>query len=410
MHDPIAIQRVHGVEVRMSLAWPLLVFTFFVSLAAAMLATRPSWSIGLSIGLSLIASAGLAASLAARDAIQALVARRLGMPMTAITMSLAGSAPVYARARRSAVREALVATLGPLVHVAIGLAFLAFAGLIADPFGKLWLDPAGTLRTLPPGATAIAWIGLSNLAVAALDALPAYPLDGGRVVRSLLWETTGDHRRATAIAARLGQAIALVLIVIGISSAFRLGPRTIAEGVWLVLAGWSLLHASSSSLRSATIDDQLAGTPVSQLARPVVRVIRPDAPLALAVVKHFVGTTSRALPVMEDETCVGVLRFEDLRKIAPREWADRPVRDAMMPIADIPRIAPETDLAQALRELVRHDAQVAPVIDEGDVVGVIEIADVVRWLELAEPEPVLGPEPEESIDLRAVLGLRRRTA
>lgn len=409
--DDLGIHRVGSVDVRVDWSWFLLLFAFFVSLSAALFATHPSWPIGTSTGLAIVATLGLGASLLARDTLRTLVARRLGAPITDITLFVAGSAPTYERARRSAVREALVATIGPLFHVVVGLFFLTVAGMVAIPLSKLFLDPAAALRTLPEGATAFAWIGLANLAVAALDALPAFPLAGGRVLRSILWEATGNYRLSTNVAARLGQAIAIVLVVVGLSSAFRLGPRSIAEGVWLVLAGWVLLHAASASIRTGTVDDQLRGLPVSKIMRPVVRMITADASIAVAAVQHFVGTSSRALPVMDGESCVGVLRYEDLRKIPPREWADRPVRDAMMPILRVPQIAPHTDLGRALRELVHRDAQVAPVLQDGDVVGVIEVADIVRWLEVADLEPIAGPEPvpEESLRWSELFRLPRRT-
>lgn len=407
MHDPISIERIGGVDVRMDWSWPILVLAFLLAVASAIFGTHPDWSIGLSVGLAGIATLGLVASLVVREAIQVFVARRLGAPIGAVTVFLAGSAPVYVRTRRSAVREALVATIGPLVLVVLGLLFLTAAGLVAVPLSKLFLDPAGVLRTLPPAATVLAWIGLWDLAVAALDALPAYPLAGGRVLRSIVWEATGNYRLATNVAATIGQGVALLLLLVGLASAFRLGPRTIAEGVWLTLVGWVLLHAATSSIRSATVDDALTGVPVSRLMRPIVRMITPDAPLAVAAVQHFVGTSARALPVVQDEGCVGMLRYEDLRKIPPREWADRPVRDAMMPMERIPRIQPSTQVGETLRALVRSDAQVAPVIDRGELVGVIEAADILRWIELAEVEPALGPEPEESIDWDAAFRLPR---
>jgi Zn-dependent protease/CBS domain-containing protein len=387
MHGDIRLGRLRGVELRADWSSVLVALLFFVSIATHFFATRPGWSLVLSVLLAALATLGLLGSIALVELAHAAMAQRLREPVSSITFFLLGGVATLPREGRTPKREILLACVRPLSALLLGIVLIATAGLVQIPMAKLWADPAGTFAWLDPVPAVLAWVGVANLAIALWSVVPALPLDGGRVVHAMLWAVDGDHRSATRYAARIGQVIALVVIAIGVASAFRLGPLTLAGGIWAAFLGWFLLTAASSHHRSAVIDVRLEGLSARHLMRPVTVTIDPDVSIAEAVSERFAGTSARALPVVTRGTCVGLLRFEDLRRVPSREWDQRPVRDAMAPLDALPRITPQTDLAEALHAMTRGSITTFPVLDEGDVVGILELADIVRWLDLPEAEP-----------------------
>lgn len=387
MQGDVRLGRVKGVEVRADWSSLLVALLFVVTIATHFFASHPAWSLVLSSLLAVLATLGLLGSIALCEAAHAAMAHRLGHRVSSTTFYLLGGVATLPREGRSPLREILLACVRPLTALLLGIALLAIAGLVHIPMVKLWADPVSTLAWLDPVPAVLAWLGIANLAMALWNAIPAFPLDGGRVVHAILWAVDGDHRTATRHAARIGQAIALVLIAIGVASAFRLGPLTIAGGIWIAFLGWFLLTAASSYHRSAVVDVRLEGLRARHLMRPVTETIGTDVPIAKIVAERFASTTARALPVTERGTCVGLLRFEDIRRVPSREWDQRPVRDAMTAIGDLQRIDTESDLAEAVRVMTRDGISTLPVMEDGDVVGVLELRDIVRWLDLPEPEP-----------------------
>ncbi|WP_157069681.1 site-2 protease family protein [Sandaracinus amylolyticus] len=391
MQGNLRLGHVAGIDVRLDWSWLLVGLLFFVSLSAHFFASHPLWSLGLSVLLAFLAVIGIAASIIAHELVQAVVARRLGTPVTAITLFLLGGIATYPREGRTPAREIVVAFVGPVTSLVLGFVLITLAGLLQVPLAKLWVDASGVLAWLEPVPALLAWVGIANLAIALFNAIPAFPLDGGRVLRALLWALDGDYRTATRVAARIGQAISLVMIAIGIASAFRLGPLAFTSGIWVAFLGWFLLSAASTYHQSALLEERLGGLVASHLMHPVTSAIGPDVPIASAVANHFVGTSARALPVMEHGACVGLLRFEDVRRVPAREWEARPVRDAMIAVAELPRIGARTDLAETLRTMLRAEIATLPVLEGDDVIGVLEMQDIVRWIEFPEPEPRIAP-------------------
>lgn len=387
MQGSIRLGRIAGIEVRADWSWALIGLLFFVSLASHFFAAHPGWPLGLSVLLAGAGALGLGAAIATIEIVHALATRRLGMEPASITMFLGTGVATFTREQRSPIREILAACVRPLTAMVLGLVLLTIAGLLQVPLAKLWLDASGVVGWLAPVPALFAWVGIACLALALLSMIPAFPLDGGRVLRAILWAADGDYRTATRVAARISQAIALVLIVVGVVSAFRLGPLALAGGVWTAFIGWFLLSAASSYHRGAMIDERLGDLRAASVMRAVTATVDPDTTIATAVTGHFVSTSARALAVIEDGSCVGVLRFEDVRRIPAREWDRRPVRDAMLPSGDLPAIGPGASLAEALHAMTERDLATLPVLEDGDVVGVLELRDVVRELELPEPEP-----------------------
>jgi Zn-dependent protease len=259
MNGRITLGRAFGASVQLDWSWLIALAIFFASLLTHHFGAHPAWSLGLSFGVATIATLGLAISLAVRELVHALVARRLGIPISGVTLHLLGGVPLAARDERSPRRELIASVVGPLTSFVIGATLLVIVGAVALPASKLWASPATVMSVLDPASTVIAWLAIANLVIAALHALPAFPLDGGRALRALLWEATGNYVGSTRIAARIGQGAALGLLAIGIASAFRLGPATVAAGIWMMFFGWFLLSAASSYHHGALIEERLGG-------------------------------------------------------------------------------------------------------------------------------------------------------
>ena len=234
-----------------------------------------------------------------------------------------------------------------------------------------------------------------NLIIGVFNLLPAFPLDGGRVLRSILWGMSGDLRTSTRRVSAIGQLFGWMFIVTGIAMTFGVHVvffgTGLAGGMWLAFIGWFLHTAASQSYRRLALDDAFAGHTVAEIMRPGGPTVNPEVSLAALVHDYLVRSDEHALAVMRDGQLVGLVSLTDVRGVPPADWPTTPVSRVMRPGASLTVATPEEPVAQAFEQLAQQNVEQLPVLDHGRLVGMLQRRDIARWLELAWGRRRRGP-------------------
>ncbi|MCA9636642.1 MAG: CBS domain-containing protein, partial [Myxococcales bacterium] len=313
---------------------------------------------------------------------------RYGIVVRRITLFVFGGVATIENEPPSPAAEWWMAIAGPLASLFLGLSFLAIGGWLAgDAATVAGDDPMAYVAALGPTATILAWVGPVNLMIAIFNLIPGFPLDGGRVLRAILWRTSGDLVRATKGAAMVGRAIAWLMIGGGVMAALGMPPPGLSPGVgqglWMIFLGFFLSSAARDSYQQVMIEQLLAGVSVARIMLRHPPMVEADLPLGVLVDAHLLGSDARAFPVVgPGGALVGLVCLDDVRK-APRErWLDVNVSGVMTPLADLEVAEPKTPAVEALRRMVARDVGQLPVVEGGRVVGLLRRQDVIRWLQL----------------------------
>ncbi len=388
MREGIRLGKLFGIDIGADYSWAFVFLLMVWNLTAAFGHWHPSWTFAASVGLALVAAMLFFASVVAHELAHALVARTYGIPVHDIRLFLFGGVSNIEREPPSPRAEFMMAIVGPLVSLGIGLNLLVLAAIflpIVDA-SRGW----EAFASLGPVLTLVLWLGTVNLVVGTFNLIPGFPLDGGRILRAALWAAEGDLHKATLQASNVGQAVGWGFVVAGIAMFFGAhipffghGP---VSGLWLAFVGWFLSSAAQGSYRGMLVQDVLAGVRVENLMRRSGYVLPSEATVASAVREWFMRSAEHAFPVVDESGLLGIVAVGDVRKVPEEAWARTSVSDIMTPVARLTSTTPSEDAATALRKLSRLDVEQLPVLAEGRLVGMLERRDVARWLEIR-----LGP-------------------
>ncbi|HHX64055.1 MAG TPA: CBS domain-containing protein [Chloroflexi bacterium] len=205
-------------------------------------------------------------------------------------------------------------------------------------------------------------------------------------MRSILWAITGNLRRATRWASGLGQLIAWLLIIIGISMAFGLRVpffgTGLVGGIWLAFIGWFLNTAAMQSYQRLLIQDMLEGVSVARIMRTDPTTVAPDVTVDELVYQRVMRSDDYAFPVVEGDRLAGIVTLRDVRDLGRNQWAATSVAKIMTPTQDLAIVTPDEDVNEALNLLVQYDVRQLPVIEDGRFVGLLRRVDIIRWMQL----------------------------
>ncbi|MDQ2694650.1 MAG: site-2 protease family protein [Pseudomonadota bacterium] len=389
MNRAVRLGRVAGIDVFMD--WSLLIIFFLIafSLAVGLFpAWHPDWSPGLSWLTALAAAVLFLASVFVHELSHALVGRAKGIEIRRITLFIFGGMAHLEREPHAWRAELWMAIVGPITSLLLGVFFIVLGNLLAGPMAVDPTDPQRTMASFGPLTTLLFWLGPINIILGIFNLVPGFPLDGGRVLRAILWGATGDLRRATRWASQLGQLFAWVLIGTGI--AMMLGIRMpifgvgFINGLWLAFIGWFLNNAALMSYRQLLVRETLEDVPVRRMMQTRFATVAPDLSVGELVDRYLMPTDQRAYPVLDDGRLVGLVCLHDIRKVSRESWPLTPVREVMTPAADVAHIGPADDTADALFLITRRGVNQLPVVESGQVRGLIRREDIMKWLTLHE--------------------------
>lgn len=389
MGSGFRIGRVAGIDVHLD--WSLLIVFFLIvfSLGNALFPHwHPEWSPARLWMTALAAALLFFVSVLLHELSHALVGRRHGIDVKRITLFVFGGMAQMENEPRYWRAEFWMAIVGPITSLVIGGTCVMLAVYFAGPVN---IDPDSieqTLAKLGVVPTLLLWLGQINILLALFNLVPGFPLDGGRVLRAVLWGLTGNLRQATRWASGAGQLFAWILIVSGL--AMMLGIRVpvfgtgFVSGLWISFIGWFLNNAALLSYRQLLIKETLESVPVTTLMQTGFMIVPPDLPVDKLVDEYFLHSDQRGFPVVAGDRLVGMACLEDVRKLERGVWPLRTVRDIMTPAGSLFQAAPQDDAHHALSLLGQGKVNQIPVVDNGQVRGLIRREDILKWLSLYE--------------------------
>ncbi|MGH3056872.1 MAG: site-2 protease family protein [Gaiellaceae bacterium] len=365
MRDSFTIGRIAGISVGVNWSW-LIVFALIAwTLAVSIFpSTNPGLADGAYVAMAIVAALLFFTSLLLHEYGHALQARRDGMEIEGITLWLFGGVAKFRGMFPSAGAEFRIAIAGPLVSLVLGLLFLGVPMLLGLP---------ATVDGV------VFWLGSINIALLVFNLLPALPLDGGRILRSILWYARGEFASATRLAAGIGRGFGYLFVAAGVALLVFASPVT---GIWLAFVGWFLLQAAGAEDRFVAAREALGGLRVRDvMARDPV-----TAPAEITLGQFMDGVAwSRpytTYPVTENGEVVGLLQFRRVAEVPRAEWDRRTVRDCMIPRAEVPVVGQDDELVLAAGEVAEHEVNRALVLEAGRLVGLLSVTDVARALQM----------------------------
>ncbi len=362
----IPLFKVLGIQINIDLSWFLIAILITWSLADGLF---PSLFEGLSAAVYWVMGAagaiGLFVSIVLHELGHAVVARRQGIPMRGITLFIFGGVAEMGDEPPSAKAEFLVAIAGPIVSVALaGVMFAAF--LAANAAGAS--DPVRGV---------LGYLGWINAILVAFNMIPAFPLDGGRVLRAILWHTRGDLRWATRVTSTIGGIFGLALIAVGIVTALA---GNIIGGIWWVVLGLFLRSAAGMSYQQLLLRRALEGEPVSRFMRANPVTVPPDLTLERLVREVAYTHHHKMYPVVEGGRLLGCITINDIKQIPRDRWETSTVGDALTACTGDNTVSPGEDAMMALSRLRRTGASRLMVVENGSLAGILSLKDLMAFL------------------------------
>jgi len=373
MGRKVRLLAVRGVDVVVDASWFFALALAIATLTTLAEHTRPTLDVSGATAWSVVAALGLFASLALSGVAHALASRRRGVPVTRVTLLLFGSITDVERDPASPRSEAVAALAAPAANLAAaGASFVIAAALL----GAIPPDSTVLLRG-DFGPALFSFLGAANVALAALSLVPAFPLAGGRLVRAFCWSATDDVERASRWAAWSAQVIGWLVVLGGVSLALLAHGPAVATGMWTAFVGWFLASGAAQAYEAVVAQDALAGVTVARVMRRRVRAIPANVSVAAAY-RGWLSQSDEPFSVVDGERFVGSVSKKDAARIPAAAWATTSV--AAIAVPDV-AATPADALSSAVAVLDRRDASRVPVVDRGRLVGLIDRADVERWID-----------------------------
>jgi Zn-dependent protease/predicted transcriptional regulator len=387
MNKGFRVGRLFGIDIHIDGSWIFIFLLVTWSLAAGLFPMwHPEWTRMTNWTVAVIASLLFFVSILLHELSHSLVAKARGLPVRRITLFLFGGVSNLEREPPTPKTEFLMAVVGPLTSILLGIIFIALGTMGVVGSEAIFNNPQQAISELGPISTLLMWLGPVNIFLGLFNLIPGFPLDGGRILRSILWRISGDLQKATAWAAGAGRLFGWLFIIAGVAMIF--GVRLpvfgsgLVGGLWLVFIGWFLNYAAKATYQQTVIRDLLEDVPVFRLMRSDVPTVPPNISVSELVYDHLMGTDEHGFPVMAGDRLVGLVCLQDIRKV-PREAWDRTTVGEIMTRADqLDVVAAQEDASDALDKLTRRDVRQAPVVENGRLVGLLRRRDILKWLDL----------------------------
>ena len=360
------IARIFGIDINIDSSW-LIVFVLITwTLAGSYFPNQyPGWDSWLHWTVGAAASLIYFASILAHELAHSLIAISQGEKVRSITLFIFGGVAQITEEPDRALKELFMALAGPLSSLAIALAF-----------GVLWLAARGFSE--PVGALA-GYLAIMNASVAFFNLIPGFPLDGGRVLRALIWGVSGNLRVATLVASWFGQGIALLFMLWGVWQVFT---GAFINGLWIAFIGWFLRNASISGYHQVVVRDMLRDVRVEDMMTRDFETISPTLTIGQVVEDYVLRRRDHAYPVADDDHLQGIICLHDVKAVPRHQWLSTLVREVMTPWERLATVSAEDDGNTALTYMNTHNVGQLPVVEGDRVIGMLRRGDVIRFMQL----------------------------
>lgn len=363
----VPVARLFGIEIRIHLSWIFIVAIITVTVGGRLNVVEPSFDPRVAWIVGGVASLGFLLSVVIHELAHALVSRRTGTPVEAISVHFVGSPTAVDSRATSARAEIAVALAGPLTSLAIGSALIVLS-IVELAVGGLLLDALADITFI---------VGGLDLVLGLISLIPAFPLDGGRIVRGIVWLRTGDERRGTRAAGQVGRWAGRFFLGAGL--AVILTGDTV-DGAMIGLAGWFLMASARSVDRWLVLDGLISGVRVGEAMEADLETISPQLTLDTFARRVLDGTVAPALAVLRDDQLVGMIGAGQLRGVRQKDWPSTRIADVMVDLAEVPVIDPDELLSTGLERLRESRLDGLPVLDASGLRGVLTRRSIATML------------------------------
>lgn len=368
MEASFTIGRIRGIPIGIHYTWLFVFALLSYSLAVGLFpAWYPGWTTGQYWIIGILASLLLFASVLAHELGHSLVAIAKGIPVRSITLFIFGGVAALSEESEEPGDEFLIAIAGPAVSVAIA----AVSYVLYLPAQAISEQVAAILL----------YLFVANAILVVFNMIPGYPLDGGRVLRSIIWGVTNNVQRATRIASTVGVIIGYLFIVVGIFTVFT---GNIISGIWFAAIGWFLQNAAEQSYQQLRLRRTFEGVRVRALMDPRPLTVPPDVTIGQLVDRYVLARNVRGLPVIQDNHLIGIITLTDIKGTPREQWDICTVRERMTPRDKLIIVEPDSDLEEVLRVMSERDIHQIPVMQNGALVGLLTRSAVIRFLQLRQ--------------------------
>jgi Zn-dependent protease len=355
-----------GIRLEIHVSWLIIFALVMVSMTTGLQQQYPHWTTADAAVTALVTVLIFFASILAHELGHSLVAIRRGVPVTAITLFIFGGMAQMSRDPAQANDEFWIAVAGPAVSFALAALFGVLAGVTGG-----WYEP------IP---VAFGWLSMINLVVAIFNLIPGFPLDGGRVLRALVWKITGSNQRGNETAIASGRFLAYGLFGLALWNMLVMG--NLVGGLWILLIAWFLLTMNHAQSRMYQLRDRMAGVQALDLADPDVPIVPASRPIEEWLREQVLPSGRRAFLVGDVTKVLGLVSLSDTRRIPQEKWSLIPVSDIMTPADKLHHVTPEAKADEILQLMNEYNLNQVPVMAEGRACGWIDRQRLLRMIEL----------------------------
>ncbi len=359
------IGKILGIDIYIDSSWFIIFILFTWALATSYFPQQyPEWKAEQYWLLGVFTSLLMFASVLTHELAHSLVAKAQGEEVRRITLFILGGVAQLNEEPKKPREEFLMAVAGPLTSIVLAFGFFGFSFILSDVSQVL--------------KASFFYLAIINFILAVFNLLPGFPMDGGRVLRSLIWQATGDIKKATRIASRGGQGLAFFLIFLGIFQIIRgnLG------GLWLIFVGWFLHTAAVRSYQQVTVEDLLKGVRARELMREDFERVPGHLLVSDLVEDYILIKRQRVFLVSDGDSLQGIVCLDDVKATPREKWPETTVAEIMTPEEKLEAVSPEDDGSKILNSLTAKDIHQVPVVEGGRITGIICRNDILRYIQL----------------------------
>jgi Zn-dependent protease len=360
------IFRLFDIDIKIDSSWLLIAGIVTWALASRYFPEQyPNWSLGQYWLVGAVTSLFLFLSILAHELAHSLVARANGETVRSITLFVFGGVAEIADEPDTPAKELGISLAGPVSSLVIALIFTLI---------KKFLGSAS--ESIDASVKYLAYI---NLFLALFNLVPGFPLDGGRILRAIIWKVTGNLKRATRIASTTGQIFAYFLIILGIS---QILGGLFFNGLWIALIGWFIHSAATRGYQQVLLKEMLMGVRVQDLMNENFVRVRPDISVQKLIEDFILKEKERVFLVTDNGQLSGIVCLEDVKTVPSEKRETTSVGEVMTSRDSLMAISPDDDGNEVLAKLASGHVNQLPVMEGGKVRGVVCRNDILDFLHL----------------------------
>jgi Zn-dependent protease/predicted transcriptional regulator len=369
VRSQLKLGRIAGIEIGLHYSWFIIALLIAFSLASHFHALQPGWGEPTIWLAAIVTSILFFIALLLHELAHSLVAKSRGLRVRAITLFALGGVSQIESEASDAKSEFWIAIVGPLTSLIIGGILVGLARVFGGIRGNESTNPIGAI---------LLWLGYINVALAVFNMIPGYPLDGGRVLRAIIWWVNKNAQRATKLSAQVGQVVAGLFILYGL---FRFFVGANFGGLWLAFIGWFLLDAARSSYAQVGIVVGLRDHSVSDLMQRDCGTVESYISVRDFVDQYLLHSSNRCFLVAQDHHIAGLVTANDTTKVPRETWDQTSVQSIMRPLSQLRSVPPEMPALKALELMGRENLNQLAVISNGELQGIFSRGQVLRFLQ-----------------------------